>query len=98
MADPETYREKEEIDEYRHRDPIAAYHEQLIESGIANKDELDQIDREVEEQLEAAIFFADASPAPDPSTIYDFIYADPVSGDSSPNGARQEQEAEGERG
>ncbi|RIK45424.1 MAG: pyruvate dehydrogenase (acetyl-transferring) E1 component subunit alpha [Chloroflexi bacterium] len=96
MADPETYRDKDEVEQYRSRDPITAYQEQLIEAGVADKAVFEQIDREVEEQLEAAIFFADASPFPDPSTIYDYVYAEPIWETIARNGASED--SEGPRG
>ncbi len=96
MADPETYREKDEIEQYRQRDPIESYKEQLLEYNVAEPGEFDQIDREVEDQLEAAIFFADASPFPDPSTIEEFVYGDPIWETLSPNGSGKD--AEGARG
>jgi pyruvate dehydrogenase E1 component alpha subunit len=96
MADPETYREKDEIERYRQRDPITAFQEQLIEAGVAERSEFEQIDREVEEQLEAAIFFADASPFPDPATLYDYVYADASWDGASPDGAHAG--SEGARG
>ena len=76
MADPETYREKDEIDEHRATDPIPAYREQLIQAGKAEQADFDAIDAEIEIIVEEAVQFADKSPWPDPSTLEDFVYAD----------------------
>jgi pyruvate dehydrogenase E1 component alpha subunit len=94
MADPETYRDKDEIEEYRSRDPITAFQTQLIDAGVAQKSDFEQIEREVEEQLEAAIFFADASPFPAEDTLHDHVYADTSWERISPNGASEEAEVE----
>lgn len=76
MADPETYREKSEVEERRQNDPIAAFRQRVIDAKIADASAFDALDASVEEQLEAAIAFADNSPFPEPDTIYDHIYAD----------------------
>ncbi|MCO5178142.1 MAG: pyruvate dehydrogenase (acetyl-transferring) E1 component subunit alpha [Thermomicrobiales bacterium] len=76
MADPETYREKDEIEEKRATDPIPAYREQLLHAGKAEQADFDKIDEEIEIIVEEAVQFADKSPWPDPSTLEDFVYAD----------------------
>lgn len=74
MADPEMYREKEEIEEARSDDPIILYKERLLKAEIATEDELKAIDDQIEQELEEAVAFADESPFPEPSTIYDHVY------------------------
>jgi pyruvate dehydrogenase E1 component alpha subunit len=75
MADPETYREKEEIDIYRDRDPLILFKTRLIEAGKAGEEDFTAIEEQIEQELEAAIAFADESPFPEPSTIFDHVYA-----------------------
>lgn len=75
MADPEMYREREEIDEYRSRDPIILFRDQLIKEKIAEDADFEPIHAKIEEQLEEAVKFADESEFPDPSTLHDHIYA-----------------------
>ena len=94
MADPETYRDKEEVEKRRSTDPIILFRQQLIDAGRAEQSDFDAIDQAVEQTVEEAIAFADASPVPDPSTIADFVYASPTWGE---NGAT-EQGQEGARG
>lgn len=74
MADPEMYRDRQEIDHHRERDPIPMFKQQLIEAEKASSEDFDRIDQEVEEVVEQAVQFADASEFPDPSTIYDWVY------------------------
>jgi pyruvate dehydrogenase E1 component alpha subunit len=75
MADPEQYREKKEVEEWRPRDPIPAFRNNLIESGILTEEQAASIDAEIEQRLEEAVKFADESPEPDPSTLYDHLYS-----------------------
>lgn len=78
MADPEQYRERDEIDQYRSQDPIPLFRDRLIKEKVTTDDELKEIQKAVEEELEAAVKFADESPDPDPDTLGDFVYADPI--------------------
>jgi len=76
MADPEMYRTKEEVEEYRRqRDPIVLFRNRLIQEGITVMAELDDIDRDVDDIVAAAVRFADESPEPDPQTVTDHVYA-----------------------
>jgi pyruvate dehydrogenase E1 component alpha subunit len=76
MADPETYRDKAEVEEHRHHDPIEAFKQRLLSAKVATEADIEQIDQAVEQQIEDAITFADESPVPDPDTIFDYIYSD----------------------
>jgi pyruvate dehydrogenase E1 component alpha subunit len=74
MADPEEYRTKEQVDEWRKRDPLAIFGDQLVRSGTLSEDEREAMDRETIERVDAAVAFADASPHPSPNDLYDDIY------------------------
>ena len=78
MADPEAYRTKEEVEEWRREDPILRFRGKLLAEGVATEDELNAIDSEVDAQMEEAVRFADESPVPDPSTLTDYVYTEPV--------------------
>jgi pyruvate dehydrogenase E1 component alpha subunit len=75
MADPEQYREKKEVEEWRPRDPIPAFRADLIEHGVLTEEQAASIESEIEQQLDAAVKFADESPEPDPATIYEHLYS-----------------------
>ncbi|HET9017084.1 MAG TPA: pyruvate dehydrogenase (acetyl-transferring) E1 component subunit alpha [Thermomicrobiaceae bacterium] len=80
MADPEAYRTKEEVETHRSsEDPIVRFGHQLVEDGVATQAELDRIDAEAEQKMDAAVQFAEESPAPAPDTLMEHIYAEPVS-------------------
>jgi pyruvate dehydrogenase E1 component alpha subunit len=74
MADPEEYRTKEQVDEWRKRDPIVVFGDQLVESGILDEEDRQQIDQDAIARIDEAVAFADASPHPGPNALYDDIY------------------------
>ena len=76
MADPEMYRPREEVREWRTKDPIPAYAKVLVEHGVATEEELQRLDQEVEQEVLEAVRFAEESPPPDPSTVFEHICKD----------------------
>jgi pyruvate dehydrogenase E1 component alpha subunit len=74
MADPEEYRTKEQVDEWRKRDPLVVFGDQLVRSATLSEDERERMDRETIERIDRAVAFADASPHPGPNALYDDIY------------------------
>lgn len=75
MADPGSYRTKDEIQEWENRDPIIRFRKYLTERGIALDEELDQIEAEVEAVVDDAVKFADESPEPTREDLYADVYA-----------------------
>jgi pyruvate dehydrogenase E1 component alpha subunit len=74
MADPEQYRTKEEVAQWRTRDPIPAFGGLLKAEGVIDDDEEARIDAEAVERVDAAVAFAEASPFPAPESLYDDVY------------------------
>ena len=74
-GEPEVYRSKAEVDEYRKKDPIPCFREYLIDHRIVDIPELDKIDAEVRKEIAEAVEFAKQSPEPDPTTAMEYIYA-----------------------
>jgi pyruvate dehydrogenase E1 component alpha subunit len=74
MADPEQYRTKEEVAQWRTRDPIPAFGELLVREGVLSEDEREQIDAEAIARVDAAVQFADSSPFPEPDSLYQDVY------------------------
>jgi pyruvate dehydrogenase E1 component alpha subunit len=74
MADPELYREKDEVAMWRQRDPITTLRRELIEDGGATEDELNAIDAEADATVEAAVRFADESPEPASEELWTDVY------------------------
>ena len=79
MSDPVsgTYRSKEEVDrQLREQDPIALLRDRMTAAGLLDQDELEKLDAEARATCQDAADFADASARPDPSTLYDHVYAE----------------------
>jgi pyruvate dehydrogenase E1 component alpha subunit len=74
MADPEEYRTKEEVEEWRQRDPIKAFADRLVDEGVLEEDEVEKLDQEATETVDEAVRFADESPFPDLDSLYDDVY------------------------
>jgi len=75
MADPATYRTKEEVEEWRVRDPITRYEKQLLGAGVMTDDDIQNVSREVDEIVEEAVRFSEDSPLPAPHELYTDVYA-----------------------
>jgi len=74
MADPEEYRSKEEVAQWRERDPIPAFGALLEREGVIDAQERERIDREAVERVDGAVAFAEASPFPAPESLYEDVY------------------------
>jgi pyruvate dehydrogenase E1 component alpha subunit len=74
MADPEEYRTKEEVEEWRQRDPIKAFSDRLVAEDVLSKEDVERLDQEAIEEIDEAVKFADESPFPDLDALYDEIY------------------------
>ena len=74
MADPEEYRTKEEVEEWRERDPIEAFADRLVKEGVIGDDDPKAFDEEAIAVVDEAVRFADNSPFPDLDSLYDDIY------------------------
>jgi len=67
-------RPKEEIEEWKQKDPIASYRSRLIELKILGSERFEQIDSEVEAEVTRAVAFAKSSPAPSPEVAGRNVY------------------------
>jgi pyruvate dehydrogenase E1 component alpha subunit len=79
MSDPVHghYRTKEEVEEQKLKDPIRHHFKRLSEQGLLDQAGLDRIDAEVRAIVDAAVAFADASPEPPASALYEDVYSQP---------------------
>jgi pyruvate dehydrogenase E1 component alpha subunit len=73
-ADPEVYRSKEEVEEWRQKDPIEAFNDRLVGEGVIGNGELEEMRARAEETVMEAVAFADASPEPPLDSLYDNLY------------------------
>jgi pyruvate dehydrogenase E1 component alpha subunit len=75
LADGQKYRGQEEVKEWEERDPVATFPAQLIKRGLVTSDQIDEIKAEVNEAVAKAVEFAEQSPDPDLSEIYNDVLA-----------------------
>ncbi|MQA76150.1 MAG: pyruvate dehydrogenase (acetyl-transferring) E1 component subunit alpha [Solirubrobacterales bacterium] len=105
-ADPELYRTKEEVAEWRKKDPIELFAARLEGEGMLRPDEREGMRERVDRRVREAVEFADNSPEPELASLYDNLY---VVGDQVPGwyavdertpephrGEREREHAEGE--
>ncbi|MEQ8907160.1 pyruvate dehydrogenase (acetyl-transferring) E1 component subunit alpha [Ekhidna sp.] len=76
MSDPAKYRTKEELEEYKNQDPIEQVKQTIIKNKWATEDELKEIDKEIKEQVQKAVDFAEESPWPEASEAYTDNYVE----------------------
>lgn len=82
VVDPARYRDREETLKAMASDPVAAYAGRLKGRGILTDETIAQIDADVLAAVLRAVEFADNSPHPEVSTLFDYTYATPVANDS----------------
>lgn len=76
ISDPQKYRTKEEVDEYKSKDPIQQVRQAILSGKIASENELNDIDKRVEGIVNASVKFAEESPWPDDSEVLKDVYID----------------------
>lgn len=78
MGDPhDLYRSKEEVEEWKKKDPIRRLRETLVDGGDLTEKDAERIEEEVKKQIEDAIKFADESPYPDPEEAVRGVFVSP---------------------
>ncbi|HTQ65438.1 MAG TPA: pyruvate dehydrogenase (acetyl-transferring) E1 component subunit alpha [Puia sp.] len=76
ISDPQKYRTKEEVEEYKQRDPIQQVFNTILSKKYATQQEIDAINKRVNDTVAAAVKFAEESPWPDDSEVLKDIYMD----------------------
>ena len=77
MGDPERYRTSEEVKHWQtEEDPIGIYHKYLVQNNIASVEEITELEKTAEQEVEAALQFAESSPEPLPEDLYKYLYVD----------------------
>jgi pyruvate dehydrogenase E1 component alpha subunit len=76
MSDPAKYRSKEEVEEYKEKDPIEHVLKIINENKYATAEELEAIQEKVRLSVEDSVEFAENSPWPNDDELYKDIYTD----------------------
>jgi len=77
--DPELYRQKEEVERWKERDPIPGLEKKLRESGLLAAEDLERIEGEVKAEVDDAVAFAEASPWEPVEDLLKDVCAEPPS-------------------
>lgn len=77
MADPAHghYRSKDEVEQERKRDPLRVLKQTMLEKQMADEDDFKRLEREVTDEVTAAVKFADESPFPQKDELYTDVYS-----------------------
>jgi pyruvate dehydrogenase E1 component alpha subunit len=76
ISDPQKYRSKEEVDEYKDQDPIQRVLKTILENDFATQADIDAVNTKINDVVEASVKFAEESPWPDDSEVYKDVYLD----------------------
>jgi 2-oxoisovalerate dehydrogenase E1 component len=91
-GDVYSYRDEDEIEEWKKKCPITTFRAKLVAEGVAHDEELDAIEQSVDDAVKAAVSFAEESPEPDPDTVKENVFSTetvvetlPASGETEEN-------------
>jgi len=76
MSDPASYRTKEEVADYKTKDPIETTKATILSKKYATEKELDQMEEELIELVNQSVEFAENSPYPDASLLFKHNYVE----------------------
>jgi pyruvate dehydrogenase E1 component subunit alpha len=76
MRDPAgaVYRTKEEVEREKQRDPIALFTERCSKDGVLTDADVKAVEKDVNDLVDEAAAFAEASPEPAPEELFTDVY------------------------
>lgn len=74
MSDPAKYRTKEELEEYKAKDPIEQVREIILKEKYADQAWIEEVEAKVKATVDEAVKFAEESPWPQPEELFSDIY------------------------
>jgi pyruvate dehydrogenase E1 component alpha subunit len=74
VGDPMVYRSKEEVEEWKKKDPLARFEKLLLSQGIIDEKKIKEMKAEAERIIQEAVEFALQSPEPPLETLYEDVY------------------------
>jgi|TARA_B110000263_G_scaffold241879_1_gene246656 pyruvate dehydrogenase E1 component alpha subunit len=74
MSDPANYRSKEELENYKQKDPIEQVKKIILNKNILSHEEIESVDKHIKEQVKKSVEFAEKSPYPNKEEIFSDIY------------------------
>ena len=76
VSDPQKYRSKEEVDEYKDQDPIIKVRNTILANGFGTEEDIKAIDDRINAVVDQSVRFAEESPWPDDSEVLKDVYID----------------------
>lgn len=76
MFDPELYRKKTEVEKWKKKGPIVTFIDRLKTEGLLTEVELQEIERKVAEEIDAAVAFAEAGTWEPVEDLMRFVYSE----------------------
>lgn len=74
VSDPGKYRTKEEVQDYKDKDPVKVTEKRILEKKLATEAEIKAIKDKVKQLVEASVKFAEESDFPDGAALYEDNY------------------------
>ena len=74
MSDPAKYRSKEEVEEYKQKDPIERVKNTILSNKFAAEAWFDELEAKIETMVLDAVEFSENSPFPDPEDLFKDVY------------------------
>jgi 2-oxoisovalerate dehydrogenase E1 component alpha subunit len=72
-----TYRSREEVEEWRAKEPLTRFRAYLLDEKVASEAELDDIKKRIDSEVNDATDYAEAQPEPDGADVLKYLYATP---------------------
>lgn len=76
MFDPQLYRDKQEIEAWKHRDPVATFQERMQAQGLLNEEDLKQIEANIAAEVTKAVEFAEAGTWEPIEQLTKYVYSE----------------------
>jgi pyruvate dehydrogenase E1 component alpha subunit len=76
VGDPCVYRDDEEVEMWRKKEPIKRFKKHLIETEGIDEEVIAEIDKNLEAELKAAVKFAKESPDPEIEVVFEDVFSD----------------------
>jgi pyruvate dehydrogenase E1 component alpha subunit len=76
ISDPQKYRTKDEVEEYKHKDPINLLLKTILDNKLASENEIKQINERVDKAVAESVKFAEESPIPADDEVLKDVYTD----------------------
>jgi acetoin:2,6-dichlorophenolindophenol oxidoreductase subunit alpha len=74
-GDPQGYRDRTEVADGKSRDPVARLRSRLLVENVLGAEQVAEIERAAQAEIDAAVAFAEASPLPAPGEALDDLFA-----------------------